>query len=153
MTKKTLEKYKALINRKVWSEQEIISFRSMLRRENSDVSQQILSEFRKRTPYKITRMHSIKGLDWLKRVCFKANGEIRNTPNRPFETWECEHIRKILNTFSPWTLDDVSDVSISTYPVFLPVYTLHSKSGDEFTYQPSPNGLSYNSSSGKSEAA
>ncbi len=156
MTKKTFERYRKLIQTRTWKEQDIISFRSMLRANvrnpsvawdgetNAQKALYLLTRFKERAPYRITREQTVKGLDWLKRSCFKVNGDIRNSKSRPFDTWECEVIARIMKRFSHWTFDDVTDVSGGDrWPVYMPQYTMRSKDGIEFTYVPGSQGTVY----------
>ncbi len=157
MTKTTYKKYVALIGRKVWTEQEIISFRKMLRasftfgstnasfdgRTNRLVAEELLSMFRAKAPYRITHEQSVKGLGWLNKACFTSKGAIRNSQARPFEHWDCQTLQAMLPKFSHWTFDDVHEVNNSysgEVQGFAPVYTLHTRKKDEFCYVADPMG-------------
>ncbi len=91
----TFEKYKALVAKGVWTENEIIYFRKALGYcGNFDDSEKgyLLAEFGTKE-HDITDVQSVKGILFLKNLAFKANGEPRKTKDYPFGEFELNVIR------------------------------------------------------------
>ena len=150
MNRKTYNKWlkRCKDNKTPWTENEIKYFRkalasllnSIVDADRTD-GQYLLETFRSKAPFKITQEQSIKGIEWLKRVCFKSNGQIRESKSRPFERWTCESLKQILPKFKYWTLDDIQNCSDNFYQWFGPVYTLHTKNNMSFSYLVTGQGL------------
>lgn len=146
----TINKYKAIIKKRLFKEQELISFRKLLANYNHQPEvRELLTLFRNKAPHRITKEQSLKGLNWLKKRCFKRDGGVRESKNRPFDFQECMVLKEILNDYSHWTLEDLQEPyysNMSNYPHYLPVYTIHSKKALTLTYLAGMQGEVYLSS-------
>jgi hypothetical protein len=159
MTKNTYNKYLHLIKGRLWQEQEIISFRKLLResfclggecswdgRTNRLVAQELLDKFNNtvnKRPYRISQEQTEKGLNWLRQACFTGRGVVRESKSRPFEWWECEKLKTMLPKFSHWTFDGLEpeyNNYTGTIMGFSPIYTLHAGRKNQFTYVAHPMG-------------
>lgn len=132
MTKQTYKRYLEIIKKDVLTESEILTLKRVYNRSVRDLFEKILKDHvidSMKSTYLITSEQSEKGLNWIRNVCFKKNGDMRNTKSCPFNYSQCNSIRDILKDFSHWTFDGFNEQ---------PIYTMHSKDGKRFTYSVSP---------------
>ena len=143
-TQKTINKYHDIMERGLFTEREIISFRSLLR-ENGEEADALLDKFNRLSPFKLTNEQQKKGLDWLCKSFLRKDGSVR-------ETKEVEDVRlqagfrleKIIDAIKhaketdayEFMLIDLMpnpDVGIFALPEFHPVYELAS-GNNSFAY-------------------
>ena len=139
MKPKTYAKYRWIIESGVFQEKDLISFRKALRHAgNSDAqASDLLRRFNTGAPFRISADQTEKGLAYLRKALYKKNGDLRVSVSRPFSNSACESIKGIIYNFSHWTLDalvEPNSNSFSNLPNYAPVYTLHAKTGDKFSY-------------------
>ncbi len=119
-----------------WTENEIIYFRKAvgssglkeleLRSKLLDMFNTILSE----KSYKITEQQSIKGINYIKGVCFKKNGQLRDSKQNCFSDYEAT----IILNFRKFEFVGLHYASQNAYAFYTPIYRVISKQGRSFEY-------------------
>jgi predicted aldo/keto reductase-like oxidoreductase len=122
----------------VWTEQDIIQFRSRLHGSKSNCNPELLNEmFFENIPedgYKITKQQSDKGIEFLKKTLFKIDGTPRNTElAKHTDTALFEAIAD----FESFSFVDLHGYTVNMRTGsfwFAPVYRIHTKSGKDVDY-------------------
>ncbi len=83
----------------------------------------------------ITREHAAKGIEWLRRLTFKANGEVRQSKSMPFDKREVGIIRN----FKRFTWVGVFNTqehfgNFNGCKSYVPVWRTYAKDGSYFDY-------------------
>jgi len=113
-----------------WTENEIIHFRKFIGRSgygDEFTRMELCRMFS--GPYDITAEQSAKGIDWLKRFAFKADGQPRQTKNMPF----AERELNIIRNFHEFKFTGVYNTN-QNYDFYIPVYQVIDKDGNSFEY-------------------
>jgi len=139
--KQTIQKYKGIIKFGKFTEQEIISFRSLLNNNPRDSElYDLIAFFESRAPFELTWMQQEKGLEWLKNRIFTKSGNIRNTQETneiSNRTNALEQIAEMVKNFDRFEFVDFVPQNRFTRglnPFLLPVYRLYDKQGNFFDY-------------------
>jgi hypothetical protein len=136
---KTFDKYKSVIKSGRFTELEIIHFRKCLNScvysNQEQEGAELLDLFNESGPYKITKDQSLKGIGWLKRYCFRTNGEVRRSCKLDLD---CVAIIRKFSRFEFVGLYSMQEHygSFSEYKKWAPVYRTYSKDGSYFDYVP-----------------
>jgi hypothetical protein len=145
-SKKTLQKYTNLIAGKLWTEQQIISFRSLLNnglRHQPEVVSQLVNAFceiAEYSGYELEISQQLKGLEWLKRTQLNSKGQLR----RAKTTFLGLNEVAMLNNFSHFTMVGLYNASnVYHYGInhYVAVYRLHDTKGNWFDYAPTREGF------------
>jgi hypothetical protein len=110
-----------------WTEMEIRYFRKYLRENPSKYS--ILMNLFK-DEYSITSEQTKKGIEYITKVCFKKNGELRKTKYMPFGTREA----RIIRDFKEFKFVGLYNTGSHYNNFYLPVYRVVSKNREYFEY-------------------
>jgi len=139
--KQTIQKYKDIIKSGKFTEQEIISFRSLLNNNPRTTEfYDLITFFGDHAPFELTWVQQEKGLEWLKNRIFTKSGNIRNTQETneiSNRTNALEQIAEMIKNFDRFEFADLVPQNRFTggfNPFFLPVYRLYDKRGNFFDY-------------------
>ena len=125
-----------------WTEQNIIGFRKKINSGNNmlliELFHGLTNDDDELTEWSITAEQSQKGIDYLRKTLFKANGELRNTELvRETESELIEAVRD----FKSFSFVDVTDLTQqSGWEHYTAVYRIHTHSGLKVDYTYTANG-------------
>lgn len=134
VSNKTLNKYKDLLKQDIWTETDIISFRSLLNnklRHDAETRLELASNFNHKT---ITDEQRIKGYNWLNKYNFTSQG------NSSSKCFLGNREAEILKDFDTITIARLRDVGYGILTNYVPVYRVYSLSGQFFEYTFEANG-------------
>lgn len=145
---KTEIKYKNLTSNPnhVWTEQEIISFRSFINSKNRqrlEINKMLLNVFHNSCEVsgglKITTEQAEKGISWLRRTQLNKKGELRSAKST-FIGFREKHVIDNFSHFVMVGLRDIGCSPYSNYTQYVPVYKCVSSEGESFEYSASQSG-------------
>lgn len=138
---KTEQKYlnMAKMASRIWLEQDIVSFRAFLRRnDRPEICDMILQTFNsniEKLPGKLTPEQQAKGFEWLVRTQIKNDGTLRKN------AFIGQRELDIINNFSHFEFIGLRDINyFSPMPYFVPVYRCHGKENSFFDYSTTSQG-------------
>lgn len=148
-SKKTIAKYMYMVSLegRMWSEGEIVSFRSLLNnklQDQPDVKAELLERFNKSlefVPFKLEKAQQIKGLAWLHKTQINKRGDLRNANTTFIGEVELSMIR----TFESFEFIGLYDIAAPQQRAlgcsqYVAQYRLNSVAGTYFEYGPDFNG-------------
>jgi hypothetical protein len=145
---KTEQKYKNMIvePNRVWTETEIISFRSFVNtknRQRPEINKMLIRLFHEMIDqhgnYGLTPSQQIKGIQWLKRTQLKRDGSIREAKTTFIGLREKYVIDNFLR-FEMIGLRDISQSPYSSFTYYVPIYRCIAHDGAAFEYSASQSG-------------
>lgn len=131
---RTVEKYEALIAKASFTERELISFRKLVNgssRLSKFDAQLLIDAFNAVADIKgvkLTKEQQLKGIDWLRNVTFKLNGQVRKSA--PLAYFEQE----VVKNFKKFTCVGLYDLSTNNYRQVVPIYRCIARNGLYFDY-------------------
>lgn len=114
-----------------WSENDIIYFRKYIGSSGGATTTQrdmLLDAFT--GDYSITADQTTKGINYLMKVAYRLNGEVRQTKDMPFGERELA----IIKDFKEFRFIGVHNASQNAYRFYLPIYEVVSNSNGSFEY-------------------
>lgn len=147
VSKKTIAKYVEMCSTagRVWTEGEIVSFRSLINTKLSDaldMREMIMECFYQSVellPFQLEQVQQLKGLNWLRKTQLNSKGLLRNAAT----TFITELEVNVLENFDSCGfigLADVATNSASGYRSYVPIYKCISASGAWFSYRATASG-------------
>lgn len=147
VSKKTIAKYVELVSDvgRVWTEGEIVSFRSLINTKLSDapdIREMLMERFHtsvELVPFQLRQEQQVKGLMWLRRTQLNTKGLLRNAKT----TFITELDLAVMDSFDSFEFVGLVDVSINSssgYRSYVPIYKCISTNGSWFSYATSSNG-------------
>ncbi len=137
---KTFRKYKALVEKRKWTENEIIYFRKALGYcGNFDDSQKgYLLAALAENEHDITLEQEAKGIEYLRNLAFKQDGSLRKTKDYPFGGYELN----ILRDFYEFKFVNLAPErnGMGEVMCYSAVYRVYDTKGNSFDYVAHPMG-------------
>lgn len=145
---KTEQKYKNMIvePNRVWTETEIISFRSFVNtknRQRPEINKMLIRLFHEMIDqhgnYGLMPSQQIKGIQWLKKTQLKRDGSLRQAKSTFIGLREKYVIDNFLR-FEMIGLRDISHSPYSSFTYYVPIYRCIAHDGAAFEYSASQSG-------------